>query len=70
MENKPVTLFDRIFYTVASLISAHLLFYAIAHEIYRSKIALFVLLTVNALSFLLNTIKCWRIYFRQRNNQE
>ena len=70
MENKPVTLFDRIFYIVASLISVHLLFYAIAHEIYRSKIALFVLLTVNALSFLLNTIKCWRIYFRQRNNQE
>ena len=26
MENKPVTLFDRIFYIVACLISAHLLF--------------------------------------------
>ena len=70
MENKPVTLFDRIYYIVASLISVHLLFYAIAHEIYRSKIALFLLLTVNALSMLLNTIKCWRIYFWQRNNQE
>ena len=70
MENKSVTLFDRIFFTVASLISVHLLFYAIVHEIYRSKIALFVLLTVNALSMLLNTIKCWRIYFQQRNNQE
>ena len=70
MENKCVTLFDRIFYTVASLISVPLLFYAIAHEIYSSKIALFVLLTVNALSMLLHTIRCWSIYVRQRKNQE